>query len=119
MAKEGNWRSWTGLLVYRRPYDDTWGVLHDPTTEWDALLKNHKPGIMFLLVGEGSRQMTRPASVGAQEVIRCEQQERRQQEAARINALEADFLERTNRSKQWKRRQRAKQSTAKQPHVER
>jgi hypothetical protein len=104
---EGKWRTWPDQLVYRRPYEDAWGVLHDPTTEWDELLKNHKPWVMLLLVGDGTRRMARPASAGAQKIIRKEQQ-RRLHNMARINDLEAGYLEWNNRKKHWKRRRRNK-----------
>lgn len=96
---EGNWRSWAGQLVYRRPYEDAWGTLHDPTTEWDELFKYYKSWVL-LLVGEGTRRMARPASSGARELIREERN------AARIDKLEANYLEWNGRRKQWKRRRR-------------
>lgn len=106
MANE-NWRTCPDQLVYRRPYEDAWGVLHDPTTEWDELLKNYKPWVMLLQVGEGTRRMARPTSIGAGEIIRKEQR-RRQDSMAGINALEADYLEKTSSRKHWKRRRKKK-----------
>jgi len=103
---EGAWRSWTGQLIYRRPYEDVWGTLHDPTTEWDELFKYYWPRVQ-LLVDEGTYRMARPASAGARELIR-ERRGHRQRNAARTNELEADYLEWNSRRKHWKRRQRKK-----------
>jgi len=66
---------------------------------------------MLLQVGEGTRRMAQPASVGAQRIIRREQQ-RRQQSAIRMNNLEAEDLERINCRKHWKRRQKKLRSKA-------
>lgn len=99
---EGNWRAWAGQLIYRRPYEDTWGILHDPTTEWDELFKYYRSWVQ-LLVDEGTRLMARPASTGACALIR-EREERRKS----IDELEASYLEWSNRRKQWKRRQKRK-----------
>ena len=101
------WVTYPDQLIYRRPYEDAWGILHDPTTEWDELLKNYKPWVMLLQVGDGTRRMAQPASVGAQRIIRREQH-RRQQNATGMSSLEADYLERTNCRKHWKRRQKRK-----------
>ena len=84
-------------LIYRRPYEDAWGVLHDPTTEWDELLKYYQHGLR-LLVSEATRKKARPASAGARELIRQERQ------AERLARLEARDLELLGRRKQWKRR---------------
>ncbi len=102
-----NWLSFPDQLVYQRPYEDAWGTLHDPTTEWDELLKNYKPWVMLLQVGNGTRQMAKPASIGASRMIRREQ-ERRAEVAGRINALEANDLDRINRRKHWQRRRKKK-----------
>lgn len=99
---EGNWRRWAGQLIYRRPYEDAWGMLHDPTTEWDELFKYYRSWVL-LLVSEGDRRMTRPASAGARELIRGEGRRQRT-----IDELEAGYLEWNNRRKYWKRRQRKK-----------
>ncbi|MCD5416792.1 hypothetical protein LR021_00210 [Candidatus Bipolaricaulota bacterium] len=103
---ERKWRAWAGQLIYRRPYEDAWGVLHDPTTEWDELFKYYQSWVR-ILVCEGTRRMARPASAGAQELIR-EKRRHQERNATRINKLEADYLERTTRRKHWKRRQRKK-----------
>jgi len=47
------WITCPDQLVYQRPYEDAWGTLHDPTTEWDELLKNYKPWVMLIQVGDG------------------------------------------------------------------
>lgn len=104
---EGKWRTWTRDLVYRRPYEDAWGALHDPRTSWDELLKSYKSPRFILVVGEGTRRMARPASTCAEEAIRDEKR-RRQQARARISQLEATDLESVSRQKQWKRRRRKK-----------
>jgi len=105
------WITYPDQLIYRRPYEDAWGILHDPTTEWDDLLKNYKSWVMLLQVGEGTRRMAQPASIGASKMIRKEQR-RRQDSIARINQLEADDLEKTSRRKHWKRRQKKLRSKA-------
>jgi len=106
---EGNWRAWAGQLIYRRPYEDAWGTLHDPTTERDELFKYYQPWVM-LLVDEGTHRIARSASTEARELIREERN------AARIDKLEADYLERNSRRKQWKRRKkRAKGERSKVP----
>jgi len=102
-----NWRTCSDQLIYQRPYEDAWGVLHDPTTEWDELLKNYKPWVMLIQVGDGTRRMAKPASIGAGRMIRREQQ-RRAEAASRINALEANDLDKLNRRKHWKRRRKKK-----------
>jgi len=94
-------------LIYQRPYEDAWGTLHDPTTEWDELLKNYRPWVMLLQVGDGSRRMARPASIGASQIIHKEQRHCRQA-VGRISKLEADYLDKTSRGKHWKRRQKKK-----------
>ena len=101
------WITYPDQLVYQRPYEDAWGTLHDPTTEWDELLKNYKPWVMLLQVGDGTRLMARPASIGAGRMIRREQQHRAEA-TSRINALEANDLDRINRRKHWKRRRKKK-----------
>ncbi len=101
------WITCSGQYVYQRPYEDAWGTLHDPTTEWDELLKNYKPWVMLIQVGDGTRRMARPASIGAGNIIRKEEQHR-QYYATRTSSLEADYLERNNRRKHWKRRQKKK-----------
>ena len=101
------WITYPDQLVYQRPYEDAWGTLHDPTTEWDELLKNYKPWVMLLQVGDGTRLMARPASIGADRMIRREQQYRTEA-TSRINALEANDLDRINRRKHWKRRRKKK-----------
>jgi hypothetical protein len=99
---EGNWRSWIGQLVYRRPYEDAWGMLHDPTTEWDELFKYYRSWVQ-LLVDEGTRRMARPASAGVGNLLHRGGRRRKA-----IAELEADYLEWNDRRKQWKRRQRKK-----------
>lgn len=99
------WITCPGQFDYLRPYEDAWGTLHDPTTEWDELLKNCKPWLMLLQVGEGTRRMAQPASIGAGKMIHKEQK-RHRQAACRINKLEAAYLEETNCRKHWKRRQK-------------
>lgn len=110
------WITYPDQLIYRRPYEDAWGILHDPTTEWDELLKNYKPWVMLLQVGEGTRRMAQPASAGAQRIIRREQH-RRQQSAIRMNNLEAENLGRINCRKHWKRRQKKKLRSNAATHV--
>jgi len=102
-----DWRTCPDQLIYQRPYEDAYGTLHDPTTEWDELLKNYKHWVMLLQVGEGTRRMAQPASIGAEKIIRKEQQ-RQQIIAARVNELEADYLQKNGYRKYWKRRQRRK-----------
>ena len=99
------WITCPGQYVYQRPYEDAWGTLHDPTTEWDELLKNYKPWVMLIQVGDGTRRMAQPASIGAGRMIRREER-RRAEAASRINALEANDLDKNNRRKHWKRRRR-------------
>ena len=101
------WITCPDQLVYLRPYEDAWGTLHDPTTEWDELLKNYKSWVMLLQVGDGTRRMAQPASIGAEKIIR-KQQQRQQIIAARVNELEADYLQKNGYRKHWKRRQRRK-----------
>lgn len=101
---EGAWRSWTGQLIYRRPYEDAWGVLHDPTTEWDELFKYYQSGVQ-LLVDEGTRRMAQPASTRVRELIH-RKRKYKQRNATRIDDLEASYLVWNDRRKQWKRRQR-------------
>ena len=93
--------------TYLRPYEDNVGVLHDPRTVWDELLKYYKPRSLFLLIGEGSRRMCRPASLSAQLAIRTQAQSHGNN-LARLENLEAAYLEQLNRNKYWKRRQRRK-----------
>jgi len=81
--------------------------LHDPTTEWDELLKNYKPWVMLLQVGDGTRRMAQPAAIGAGRMIRREQK-RRAEATSRINALEASDLDKINCRKHWKRRRNKK-----------
>lgn len=97
-----------------RPYDDAWGVLHDPTTEWDVLLKYYKSWVMFIQIGEGSRRMCRAASSEVEVIIHREEQQHHRQKMAKIRALEAEDLERVSRSKEWKRRKRRKVEAKKQ-----
>lgn len=99
------WITYPDQLIYRRPYEDAYGTLHDPTTEWDELLKNYKPWVMLLQVGEGTRRMARPASVGAEKIIR-KQQQREQDGAMGVRELEADYLQKTHSRKHWKRRRK-------------
>jgi len=101
------WVTCPDQLIYRRPYEDVWGTLHDPTTEWDELLKNCKPWLMLLQLGDGTRRMAQPASIGAARIIRRERQ-RRVQAISRIHALEASDLDKINRRKHWKRRRKNK-----------
>jgi hypothetical protein len=93
-------------LVYRRPYEDHWGALHDPTTWWDELLKYYRH-YETLQVSQACRRMAQPAHIGAMRLIRAEQRRHRQY-AARLDGLEAQYLESTYRRKSWKRRQRKK-----------
>jgi hypothetical protein len=102
---EGKWRTWATQLTYQRPYEDAWGALHDPTTEWDELLKYYDKTQMLLLVGDGTRHMARSAYVGARILIHNERQERCAS-LARASALEAEYLEGINSRKHWRRRQR-------------
>jgi len=99
------WITCPDQLVYQRPYEDAWGTLHDPTTEWDELLKNYKPWVMLIQVGDGTRRMAKPASIAAGHMIRREQ-ERCAEATSRINALEANDLDKINCRKHWKRRRR-------------
>lgn len=108
---EGNWRTWADKFVYRRPYEDAWGTLHDPTSEWDELLKYYQHWVR-LIVSEAARRLARPAVAGALELIRQEQRHRNN--VARASKLEAGHLEWANRRKQWKRRK--KRSRAKARH---
>ena len=101
------WMTDPNQLVYQRPYEDAWGTLHDPTTEWDELLKNYKPWVMLIQVGDGTRRMAKPASIGAGRMIRREQK-RRAEATSRLNALEAEDLNKINRRKQWQRRRKKK-----------
>lgn len=103
----GKYRDNPDRFIYRRPYEDAYGVLHNPTTEWDELLKYYKSWATLVQIGEGSRRMSRPASVQAQAIIRREEQHHRQN-LARVERLEAADLERVNRNEQWKRRKRRK-----------
>jgi len=99
-------------LVYRRPYEDEWGVLHDPTTEWDALLKNYKSWIMLASVGEGTRRMAMPASVEAVDSIKKTRQ-CLDNTASRTCGLESRYLECIHRGKHWRRRRKARQRVVK------
>jgi len=56
-------------FVYAVPYTDRWGVLHDPTTWWDDLLKYYKHHAR-LIVSEATRQMAQPASAEALKIVR-------------------------------------------------
>jgi len=102
----GNWRDNPRQLVYQHPYDDSWGVLHDPTSEWDRLLKYYKLGVI-LLVEEGTRRMARPASTQAQAIIRS-QKRHHLQNLVKTQALEAEDLKRVSDIKHWKRRKKRK-----------
>jgi len=99
------WMTEPGQYVYQRPYEDAWGTLHDPTTEWDELLKNYKPWVMLLQVGDGTRRMAQPAAIGASRMI-YKEQKRRAEATSRINVLEASDLDKINRRKHWKRRRK-------------
>ncbi len=101
------WITNSSQYVYQRPYEDAWGTLHDPRTEWDELLKNYKPWVMLLQVGEGTRRMAWPASVGAEKIIR-KQRQRQQDSAMAVRELEADYLQKTHSTKHWRRRQKKK-----------
>jgi len=107
-----DWRAYPEQLMYRHPYQDVWGNLHDPTTEWDELLKNCKPWLMLLQVGEGSRRMARPAWSGAKDTQFNEYPRRNEQ---RITTLEAKDLARSHCRKHWKRRQGRKRLAEDQP----
>ena len=89
-------------LVYKRPYEDHWGALHDPTTWWDELLKYYQHNVR-LIVSEATRKKAQPAWVGAQKLIR-EEQKRHKQTLARVDKLEADYLQAVGRRKHWQRR---------------
>ena len=91
-------KSYGSLYTYLRPYRDDAGILHDPRTEWDELLKYCKPWVLFLQIGEASRRMCKPASVSVQADIR-EGERRHRENRARVDELEAADLERANRSK--------------------
>jgi len=105
LQESGKWRTWSGYLTYRRPYDDGWGNLHDPTTELDELLKNYKPHVRLLQVGEGTRRMAKPALAGARVLIREENRRQgRREELAKTDDLEAKDLERVHCDKHWHRR---------------
>jgi len=101
---EGSWRAWAKRFTYKRPYEDAWGTLHDPTGEWDELLKYYQHWVR-LIVSDAARRMARPASAGALKLIRAEER-RRRQNLARAHKLEADYLEWADRRKHWKRRRR-------------
>jgi len=60
--------------------------------------------------------MAKPASIGADRMIRREQ-ERRAKATSRIHALEAGDLDRINRRKHWKRRRRKKLRSRAATHV--
>jgi len=102
---KGKYRDNPDQFIYRRPYEDAYGVLHNPVTEWDELLKYYKSWVTFVQIGEGSRRMSQPASARAQVNIRRDEQHHRQN-LARVEELEAADLEQVDRNKQWKRRKR-------------
>lgn len=90
--------------VYRAPYEDAWGTLHDPTTWWDELLKYYKHN-MLLLVSEGTREMALPAQVWAQRLIR-QAKRHHQRNLRQAYAMEADYLGWVDRRKQYHRRKK-------------
>ena len=102
----GKWRDNPRQLVYQRPYEDHWGVLHDPTTEWDSLLKYYHIGVI-LLVEEGTRRIARPASIHAQAIIR-RQKQRHLENLAKTQTLEVSDLKRVSDIRHWKRRKKRK-----------
>lgn len=102
----GKWRDNPRQLVYQRPYEDHWGALHDPTTEWDKLLKYYQTGVI-LLVEEGTRRIARPASIHAQAIIR-RQKQRHLENLAKTQTLEVGDLRRVSDIRHWKRRKKRK-----------
>lgn len=102
----GKWRDNPRQLVYQRPYEDHWGVLHDPTTEWDRLLKYYQIGVI-LLVEEGTRRIARPASIHAQAIIR-RQKQRHLENLNKTQTLEIRDLKRLSDIRYWKRRKKRK-----------
>jgi hypothetical protein len=105
----GKWRDNPRQLVYQRPYEDHWGVLHDPTTEWDRLLKYYQIGVI-LLVEEGTRRIARPASIHAQAIIR-RQKQRHLENLNKTQTLEIRDLKRLSDIRYWKRRNLNKTQT--------
>jgi len=102
--RSGHWRDNPRQLTYQRPYEDHWGVLHDPTTEWDRILKYYRLGVI-LLVEEGTRRIARPASIQAHAIIR-RQKQRHLENLNKTQALEVRDLKRVSDIKQWKRRKK-------------
>ena len=102
----GKWRDNPRQLVYQRPYEDHWGVLHDPTTEWDKLLKYYHIGVI-LLVEEGTRRIARPASIHAHAIIR-RQKQRHLENLTKTQTLEVRDLKRLSDIRHWKRRKKRK-----------
>lgn len=111
-AKENSNSNSCGVdFMYRAPYEDAWGTLHDPTTFWDELLKYYRHGEL-LLVSEGTREMALPARAGAQRLIR-QAKRRHQRNLSRAYVLEADYLDWADRRKQYQRRKRRKITVSK------
>ncbi len=98
-------------LVYKRPYEDKWGALHDPTTWWDELLKYYRHDAT-LLVSEACRRMAQPAHVEAVRLIR-RGEARHRRNLKRAHQLEARYLaqkhHRRHRSKTNKSRAASRQ----------
>ncbi len=77
-------------FVYAVPYEDHWGVLHDPTTWWDELLKYYKHHVR-LIVGQATRQMAQPASTEALRLVR-RALKRHLRNLRKAHKLEANYL---------------------------
>ena len=114
--EQGQWRAWADFFKYKRPYEDKWGTLHDPVTDWDERLKYYQHWVL-LRVSDATRCKARPADVGAHALIRAEER-RRKESLDRAYRLEAEYLEWANRRKQWKRRKKRK-NKQKQKHQQR
>ncbi len=99
-----SWRDWAERFIYRRAYEDRWGVFHTPAGEWDELLKYYQHWVR-LKVSDAARRLARPASTAALELIREEAAERRRLQAQAYR-LETEYLKWVNRRKQWKRRRK-------------
>lgn len=106
------WRQWAEQFIYRRAYEDCWGVFHSPAREWDELLKYYQHWVR-LKVSDADRRLARPASTAAVELIHEEAAERRRLQS-QVYRLETDYLKWVNRRKQWKRRMKAKANVVKQ-----
>lgn len=93
--------------VYKRCYIDKQGNLIDPRTPWDELLKYRHSPAERLMVSEGQRWLSRPASVRVRRKVKVKLEKAQRARLAQVHAMEAQYLGTKARERKKRARRRA------------